>query len=694
MKTLPNLFFYRFSILAVLGSLAPFSTRAAGVVTSPTEASLRAAFAGGGAVTFATSGTITLSAVLAITNNTSIDGAGYSVTLSGSNATEVFLVYTNVQSTLNNLTIANGLTNQGAGMYNAGGTVSMSNVVFSGNQAVGMNGSNSGNSDPYGAPGQAAYGGAIYNLGSLILVNCRFLSNSSSGGNGGNSQTPDSFALGGEAEGGAIYSTGPLAATNCIFIANTAVGGMTGLDGFGGPGEYPGNGFGGAICNQGGTLTSSNCVFVNNSAIAPPPGGGIGIANHGGYAFGGGICNASGMASIVGAVVASNAVSGISGGAGIYHGAGTMTIANCAITRNVGIGGEYLFGEGANSPGWGGGLYNVATAVASDSSFASNTVTGGTMHLAAETTGGPGEGGGVGNSGTLVLLRCTVAGNSAFGGHGPQYSYDGGVGCGGGIYNDGPSLSVVNCTVANNVVKGNLGGNGGNSGDSYGGGIYNTSGSVALTNCTLSGNSALGTPPAGSGTNGVGYGGNIYQAGTMELIETIVTAGVSNNAQGTLTDLGYNISSDASCAFSGPGSLNNTDPKLAPLANNGGLTETMAISLGSPAIDAGISLPGITTDQRGVPRPFGPEPDIGAYEWNGPVPYYANFSLTTLQHINGGWTLSGVGPTNQSFRILVSSNLSDWTPLVTNTSGPFGMYSFTDTTAAGTANRYYRLVSP
>ncbi|SPE58142.1 exported hypothetical protein [Verrucomicrobia bacterium] len=96
-----------------LALLLPSPGWAGGVVTSPSEADLRAALAGGGTVTFETIGTITLSSVLAITSNTRIDAA-YSVTLSGGNATPVFYVDPNVQFTLNNLTVANGLaTNQG-----------------------------------------------------------------------------------------------------------------------------------------------------------------------------------------------------------------------------------------------------------------------------------------------------------------------------------------------------------------------------------------------------------------------------------------------------------------------------------------------------------------------------------------------------------------------------------------------------
>ncbi len=43
------------------------------------------------------------------------------------------------------------------------------------------------------------------------------------------------------------------------------------------------------------------------------------------------------------------------------------------------------------------------------------------------------------------------------------------------------------------------------------------------------------------------------------------------------------------------------DPLLGPLADNGGPTLTIALLSGSPAIDAGVSVLDVTTDQRGVP---------------------------------------------------------------------------------------------
>jgi hypothetical protein len=58
------------------------------------------------------------------------------------------------------------------------------------------------------------------------------------------------------------------------------------------------------------------------------------------------------------------------------------------------------------------------------------------------------------------------------------------------------------------------------------------------------------------------------------------------------------------------------DPKLGPLANNGGPTKTHALLPGSPALNAGANVDGLTFDQRGhgFNRVVGSAPDIGAYE--------------------------------------------------------------------------------
>lgn len=56
------------------------------------------------------------------------------------------------------------------------------------------------------------------------------------------------------------------------------------------------------------------------------------------------------------------------------------------------------------------------------------------------------------------------------------------------------------------------------------------------------------------------------------------------------------------------------DPQLAPLANNGGPTPTMAIAASSPAFNRAAAATCPATDQRGISRPQGGACDVGAYE--------------------------------------------------------------------------------
>ena len=58
------------------------------------------------------------------------------------------------------------------------------------------------------------------------------------------------------------------------------------------------------------------------------------------------------------------------------------------------------------------------------------------------------------------------------------------------------------------------------------------------------------------------------------------------------------------------------DPKIGPLADNGGPTKTRALLSGSPAIDAASAAACPATDQRGVARPQGAGCDIGSFEKN------------------------------------------------------------------------------
>jgi len=131
-------------LLAILLALAVAATlaspaapaHASGIVSVCDETHLMTAVAGGGTVTFSCSGTITLTAEITIAADTTIDGSGQTVTISGNHAVRVFTVNSGVTLNLNRLTVANGsaATGGGGGIYNSG-TLTVSNSTFSGNSA-------------------------------------------------------------------------------------------------------------------------------------------------------------------------------------------------------------------------------------------------------------------------------------------------------------------------------------------------------------------------------------------------------------------------------------------------------------------------------------------------------------------------------------------------------------------------------
>ena len=262
----------------------------------------------------------------------------------------------------------------------------------------------------------------------------------------------------------------------------------------------------------------------------------------------------------------------------------------------------------------------------------------------------PQSGGGIRNEGELLIEECIILHNRGS--------------AGGGIFNDG-KLTLVNCTVSNNTATG---------GDTYlecntGGGIKNMAGVAELIHSTVSGNTALGkggglhiacqgklvlvnstissnhTNQNGGGVyiNGIGEftnstivnnsarnGGGVCVHGTGEegvvrgllnytntiIADNTITLekyGLADCFLGEDASIGTNINNlveDGSCdsAYSG-------DPHLAPLDDNGGRTQTHALSPDSPAIDAILSDECVVdTDQRGISRPYGEGCDIGAFE--------------------------------------------------------------------------------
>ncbi len=242
-------------------------------------------------------------------------------------------------------------------------------------------------------------------------------------------------------------------------------------------------------------------------------------------------------------------------------------------------------------------------------------ISGGSVLLSRLTLSG-GNDGAILNSGALTLLSCTVSGSSATNG--------------GGIYNSG-SATIDSCTLS-----GNSGGNGGalynainasltvknstltgNSAGGEGGGIYNL-GATTISSSTIVGNSATGS------TGGGGIGQGNYAGSFTNLSNSILAGntgylGNSSDFRGVVSG-DYNLVQNAGSQGNfGSNTILGIAPNLGALADNGGLTKTMALLSNSQAINAGN--PGFDAvatpyDQRGAgyPRKVSNAVDLGAVE--------------------------------------------------------------------------------
>jgi hypothetical protein len=354
--------------LMALFLACPFAARADAILTTPTFASLQSAVAGGGNILLNFDGTITTTNSLIISNNTFLYTLTNGVTIAGGESNRLFQVLTNVSLVISNLTLSGG------------------NSVST-NGTNGLNGTTK-NGDG-GAAGTDGLGGAILNQGTTLAYECLFLTNSATGsaggpggaggftgitaGNGGNGGS------GGRAFGGAIYNAGTLVLSNCTIAGNGVVGGAGGAGGAAGTNGsvtgFPGSGgLGGVAEGAGlynlGKATITACTFAFNftqagasQAAGPPLGNDNGSPGPaGGAGAGGGICNL-----------------------------GTIAVVNCTFDQNVVVGGAG--GNGGNGPGGfyggnggnggaglGGAFYNEAGALVNitNCTFAQGTVTGGT----------------------------------------------------------------------------------------------------------------------------------------------------------------------------------------------------------------------------------------------------------------------------------------------------------------------------
>lgn len=155
-------------------------------------------------------------------------------------------------------------------------------------------------------------------------------------------------------------------------------------------------------------------------------------------------------------------------------------------------------------------------------------------------------------------------------------------------------------------------------------GAINVRHKTQILNSTISGNTE-------DNADGNKYGAGIHVREDVDLkLSSTIVAGNTSVQEGELGDgsdiFGSNLSNPVTVTGENnlvqlslgvslpPGTLT-LDPKLLPLADNGGVTLTMALSPDSPAVDTGKSN-GLQVDQRGsgYTRAWGAAADIGAFE--------------------------------------------------------------------------------
>ena len=241
--------------------------------------------------------------------------------------------------------------------------------------------------------------------------------------------------------------------------------------------------------------------------------------------------------------------------------------------------------SGGGADGYGGGVYSDGSFTMSDSAIVSNRAAG--------------KGGGIFAIGA-TLTRDLIYQNRVSGIPYAQSAQGGGLWTGGSYLDD-------DTIAANQIVDG--------AGNSFGqGGAVFAAIGVTLRANTIANNSAAAT------------GGVL---GDATVSSTIIVANRGGDCTAAAISDGYNLT-DGTCPVGGNDDILGQDPRLGPLADNGGPTQTMAIPAAKPADDASALCDG--TDQRGVSllQRGATRCDIGAYQVSAPTTYVANPSAASV----------------------------------------------------------------
>lgn len=515
--------------------------------------------------------------------NLTIKGAGSGATTLTTSATERLLEVEDDKLAVSGITFSGGSALYGGALYIDEASARISDCAFTNNKAERGTGAEAG----YGGAG-----GAIYLYGDLSMSGTTFTGNEAQGGSGA---TGGSSNGGGDA--GAIYQDeGELTLDSDTFSKNVAGGGATDS---GTTGAAAG-GVGGAIYTYG-ELSINGSTFSSNSAAG---GGTTDGDTHGGYGSeAGAIYTEENSTSITASTFANNTAAGGADGSSSNYGDaaaggaidvedGQLTVTASALTGNV-AGSD----PAGHSTAYGGAIFAEGETRIVQSTIASNQAQ-------------DGYGGGVyGDDPPLGITQSTI---------GPANSAD----YGGGVFFEEPGYAI-NSTIAGNTAA------------DYGGGLY-ADAPFSLYSDTIADNAAQATRG----------GGNIYvYRYAIAMADTLIAGGTSpvgggncafESIEAIVVSEGDNAEDADECELTGPGDLVNAKLALGPLRGNGGPTQTIALSAGSAAIDAGNPAGCIASeaggvllvDERGVARPQGPRCSIGAFEYVPPAPRDSGLALS------------------------------------------------------------------
>lgn len=404
----------------------------------------------------------------------------------------------------------NSAANEGGGLWNGFGSMTVSGTTVSGNTASGDGAANGG-------------GGLFNNAGALNVSGATISGNTADGESG---------------SGGGILNKGSDERSGTLSVTDSAITGNSS------------NRAGGGIEATDFTETSLDNVTLadNTTGANPGNGGGMHISGAGNASItggtvsgntaareGGGLWNSAGLMTVDGTTVSENAANGDAaddGGGGLFNSTGRMELSDVTVIGNTATG----------MAGSGGGVFNLGPdSVMPDrgvlivsggeiSGNASSRAGGGIeatpntettlqdgLMLSGNTTGdSPGNGGGmhITGAGDATISGITVSGNTA----GRE---------GGGLWNGAGLMTLSNSTIADNTAEGDAANQGG-------GGLFNLAGTLEVTDTIITANDASGD--AGSGGGILNLGNTLTVTGGRIAGNTAVRAGGGIEDNNTATE--------------------------------------------------------------------------------------------------------------------------------------------------------------